>query len=286
MLVDVRRVESELGCWTQAEWAPNAGDALAGTIDRIWDFDGTLSCARERNFPNGMVELIVQLDEPHRAVHDDVTGAHFPAVCVEGVLTTAAVVEAPRRRCRVVGIRLHPVGAFALLAEPLHALSGVTVDLRDVVGRAAAELGERCCEARNGAERVRAAARWAAARIARARHVDPAIALAARGIVDAGGRDAVAAIEGPTGRSRARFVAAFREHVGVSPKRFARIVRFRRALQLVHVGASLADIALTAGYYDQPHLNAEFRTHSGLTPSAFLRAVRYPHSVSLAEPSA
>ncbi len=283
MVVAVRRVDSELGCWTHAEWTPDAGAPLAGVIDRVWDFDGTLTSARERNFPNGMVELIVQLDEPHRAVHDDVTGAHFPAVCVGGLLTTADVVEAPPRRCRVLGVRLHPVGAFALLAEPLHALSDVTVDLRDVLGRAATELGERCFGAPSGAARVRIAASWAADRIARAAHVDPAIALAARRIAHAGGQAAIGAIEAESGRSRARFVAAFREHVGVSPKRFARIVRFRRALELVHAGAPLGDIAATAGYYDQPHLNAEFRAHTGLTPGEFLRAIRYPHSVNLAE---
>ncbi|MBV8369471.1 MAG: AraC family transcriptional regulator [Candidatus Eremiobacteraeota bacterium] len=283
MAVELRRVETELGCWTHAEWTPDAGDPLAGAIDRIWDFDGTLNAARERTFPDGMVELIVQLDEPHRAVRDDVTGAHFPAVCVGGLITTAAIVEAPARRCRVLGVRLHPVGAFALLAEPLHALADTTVDLRDVLGRAASELGERCFDAPNGVARVRVAARWAAERIARPTHVDPAIASAARRIVYAGGRTAIAQIEAESGRSRARFVASFREHVGLSPKRFARVVRFRRALAMVHQGVPLPEIALSAGYYDQPHMNAEFRAHTGLTPGEFLRAVCYPHSISLAE---
>jgi AraC-like DNA-binding protein len=283
MAVELRRVDSELGCWTHAEWTPDPGDPLVGAIERIWDFDGTLHSARERTFPNGMVELIVQLDEPHRAVHDNLTGAHFPAVCVGGLITTAAVVEAPPRRCRVLGVRLHPVGAFALLAEPLHALSDATVDLRDVLGRAASELGERCFDAPSGTARVRIAARWAAERIARAAHVDPAIALAARRIEHAGGQAAIGEIEPESGRSRARFVASFREHVGISPKRFARVVRFRRALAMVHQGLPLPEIALSAGYYDQPHMNAEFRAHSGLTPGEFLRAVCYPHSISLAE---
>jgi len=232
MAVVLRRVDSELGCWTHAEWTPDEGDPLAGAIDRIWDFDGTLNSARERTFPNGMVELIVQLDEPHRAVHEAVTGAHFPAVCVGGLMTTAGVVEAPPRRCRVLGVRLHPVGAFAVLAEPLHAIAEATVDLRDVLGRAASELGERCFDAPNGAARVGIAARWAAERIARANHVDPVIALAVRRIAQAGGQAPIGEIQAESGLPRARFVASFREHAGVSPKRFARVVRFRRALAM------------------------------------------------------
>jgi len=46
---------------------------------------------------------------------------------------------------------------------------------------------------------------------------------------------------------------------------------------------SLAEVALAAGYYDQPHLNAEFRELSGFSPRDFLAAMRYPESVSVAE---
>ena len=36
-------------------------------------------------------------------------------------------------------------------------------------------------------------------------------------------------------------------------------MRFRQLLAMLHRGpASLADGALAAGYYDQPHMNAEF----------------------------
>ena len=37
----------------------------------------------------------------------------------------------------------------------------------------------------------------------------------------------------------------------------------------------LIDVAQAAGYYDQPHMNAEFRELSGLAPREFL-AARYP----------
>jgi len=72
----------------------------------------------------------------------------------------------------------------------------------------------------------------------------------------------------------------------VKDKLFARIHRFRRALKLIDQGdGPLADIALAAGYYDQPHMNAELRELSGLAPGEFLAAVRYPNSVSVAEPA-
>jgi AraC-like DNA-binding protein len=53
---------------------------------------------------------------------------------------------------------------------------------------------------------------------------------------------------------------------------------------LVSAGeGTLADVALAAGYYDQPHMNGEFRELSGFSPREFLATVRYPESVSVAE---
>ncbi|QBI21048.1 AraC family transcriptional regulator [Egibacter rhizosphaerae] len=61
----------------------------------------------------------------------------------------------------------------------------------------------------------------------------------------------------------------FRQHVGLPPKRFARLVRFRRALALLEQadGPSPAEVALLAGYYDQAHLANEVRAMGGRTPA-------------------
>ncbi|MGZ7079073.1 MAG: helix-turn-helix domain-containing protein, partial [Thermoanaerobaculia bacterium] len=63
-----------------------------------------------------------------------------------------------------------------------------------------------------------------------------------------------------------RFDAA----VGVSPKMFARVVRFRRVLREIAAPAvDWSDVALSAGYFDQSHLIADFRQFAGTTPVPF-----------------
>jgi transcriptional regulator GlxA family with amidase domain len=52
---------------------------------------------------------------------------------------------------------------------------------------------------------------------------------------------------------------------------------------LTDSGAPLVRVAAEAGYYDQPHMNAEFRALARLTPRQLLSATRYPSSTSLAE---
>jgi len=69
----------------------------------------------------------------------------------------------------------------------------------------------------------------------------------------------------------------------VDVETFARVIRFRHVLRLLHAGqGSLSDVALEAGLCDQPHLNAEFKELSGFTPTEFLAALRYSPT-SLAE---
>ncbi len=70
-------------------------------------------------------------------------------------------------------------------------------------------------------------------------------------------------------------MTAFRDQIGVAPKLYARIVRFSRAAGMLEAGSGpLTDVALAAGYYDQPHMNTEFRALSGLTPREFAARAR------------
>jgi AraC-like DNA-binding protein len=276
------RVDSELGSWILTEYKPPAHDPLDNALERIWLFDGTTALPRERVFPDATLEIVLQLDAQYRPVRQRVAEP-FPPLSLGGIRTTAMTIEGPGRRVRVLGIRLKPTGAVALLRTSLRPLTDLDIDLHDVMGSAAEELGERCAESATDARCVAAAVEWARARIARAPEPAKLVVQALRQIETAGGDIAIARLDALCGTSRRRFAAAFQDHAGVTPKRFARIVRFRRALKLVQgSAASLISIAAQAGYYDQPHMNAEFGVHAGMTPQALRHARCYPNSNNLA----
>src|SRR5580704_17717647 len=129
-MVHTSRVESALGCWTVTHFAPPPGDALRGTLLAIWLFDGTLAQQRERVFPDGMLEIVVQLDAAYRPVHAS-PGDPFPPLSIAGLRTAALTIEGPARRVRVLGMRFAPAGAGALLRTSLRPLTGADVDLHD-----------------------------------------------------------------------------------------------------------------------------------------------------------
>ena len=51
-------VADEFGAWSYILARPAH---LSGLVDHIWLFDGTMTCLRERTFPNGLLEIIVHL---------------------------------------------------------------------------------------------------------------------------------------------------------------------------------------------------------------------------------
>lgn len=275
-----RAVECSLGHWVHSEARP---PHLAGIVEFLWHFDGSMVCLRERTFPSGLLEIIVHLGDRYSVIEGDRV-SRCPSTCVTGVQLGPIVVEAPGHETTVLGIRLTVAGAYALFGRPMHEVAGLTVDLEDLTGPAAAQLQEICAEAQGPRDRFMRAVEWIESRLRRAVRVDPAIAWTVGQIRQRGGAVSISTLRERAGLSSNRMAVAFREQVGVTAKQYARIARFRHVLDRLSSGRpSLADLAFDAGYYDQPHMTAEFRELSGLTPGEFLHSLRYPHSVSVAE---
>ena len=257
--------------FTYREWRPVH---LAGLVELVWYYQGPSSHPRKRIFPNGRVEVLVNLGQPYRTLVG--TGVRWLKTgCLSGLHAGPMVIEQPARQ-DVLGVRLHPAGARALIASPMREVTDTHLDLADLFGRSADELVERCQEVTSLEERVRLAASWVESRVRGARPADPAIGWCAARIEGTAGSVPIAELRAQTGLSKTRLLAGFRDHVGVAPKLFARIVRFRRVLKTLQSGTQpLAQVALDAGYYDQPHMNAEFGELAGITPMQFL-AHRHP----------
>lgn len=86
---------------------------------------------------------------------------------------------------------------------------------------------------------------------------------------------AIASECGVTVRTLSRL---FQDWVGMSPKSYAQIIRFRRALCLLGT-ESASDIAYLTGYADQAHMSRDFKARLGTKPSqaAGLQRPNLPH---------
>jgi AraC-like DNA-binding protein len=263
---------SPRGRWSYHVWRP---PQLRGLVDHVWAYDGPSSHRRKRVFPNGRVEMVLNFGEPYRLVEGAGTELCRTA-WISGPQVGPLLLEQPAYQ-HVVGVRLRPAGARAVVARPLRETTGLSVDLADLVGLDANELLERCEAACSVMSRFRVVAQWIGERLARTPGLDGAVAWAVAQLDASGGTIPIAGLRERTGLSKPRLVEAFRDQVGLAPKLYGRIVRFRRTQSRLQSTErlQLTDLALDAQYYDQPHMNAEFRTLGGITPRAFL-AARHP----------
>jgi AraC-like DNA-binding protein len=177
-------------------------------------------------------------------------------------------------------VRFRPGGAARFLGVPLDSLTDGVVPVRDVWGGRADRLLDDLLALGVDTGPRRMAARRAAIAQALAERGredrEPAGAALARAAVrrlDADAADSpireLAAELGTSSRTLRRVFAAA---VGLSPKRYALIARFRRAMTQVDRGRGRwAEVAAAAGYADQAHLIGDFRALAGLSPAALAR---------------
>jgi transcriptional regulator GlxA family with amidase domain len=87
-------------------------------------------------------------------------------------------------------------------------------------------------------------------------------------LVRSRGRTSVDALAAGAGVSARHVERVFRDEVGLSPKRLARVVRLQEVLR--RLGAApdrWVDVALDCGYADQAHLSRDFRELTGESPT-------------------
>lgn len=194
------------------------------------------------------------------------------AVRVPDLVLTGMQLRARRMRTSRGGVvlaRFTPAGAARFFAPPMHELLGQSLALDDVVSASdAARLHARVCEATSDRARVDAVEGFLMARLQRGR--DDALALAAvRAVTNARGSLAIDELARSLSTSQDRLEKRFRRAVGMTPKRFASLVRLRAALDAYRPGTSLARLAVEAGYYDESHFHRELRAVVGDSPRRF-----------------
>ncbi len=244
---------------------------LAQLVERIWYFESNLPHRRERILPGGTMQLLVNLDRDELCSHH---GLEHPAehairgAAIVGSFTRPFAIDTTQQR-RIAGITFFPGGAAPFLPIPCTELTEQHVALQDVWGDDGATIRERLLEA-GSAEAILATLEallhqwWERGPIP-----GSGVQLALRALER--GRS-VAEVLGRLGISHGRFVRGFSAAVGLTPKRFARVRRFRRVLAALGHGQPVdwADVAATCGYYDQAHLIRDFRQHAGMRPTAYL----------------
>jgi AraC-like DNA-binding protein len=269
----VFRHQSEQDRWEMVHGAPDP--RLRGHVLSYCSYDEhTSSFTRRRELPSERVVMIVNLGEPIRvlAPGGPAGWSDQPEGFLAGLHDSYALTETTGSQAGVQ-IDLTPVGAHLLFGLPMHELTHRIVTLEDLFGRDGTLFRETVAEAPGWAERFAVVDEFLLPRVDGARSALPSVTRALRRLHQSGGTVPVGAIASELGCSRRHLVTRFREHVGVTPKLLARILRFERVVSLVDARTAMgwAEIARACGYYDQAHMIRDFNQFAGGPPSEFAR---------------
>jgi len=243
-------------------------------VDCLWlNERGALPHTRERGLPTGCADIVIPLLQDDILRYDSDDDAAVRRL-------RGAVVQGPHDRfslrgtegpSSVIGVHFRPGGAAALFGDALPELRNRTVLLDELWGLPARELRQSLQDALSPAIKLQ---RLEAHLMRRLRGVDVPDPMVAS-VLAAWQRDPSQARVEPAQRASgctpARFIRRFETAVGLTPKRYARVLRFNALLpMLVRRGPrDWAEVALAGGYFDQSHLIHEFRRLGGMTPAAY-----------------
>jgi AraC-like DNA-binding protein len=180
-----------------------------------------------------------------------------------------------------VAVRFKPGAAGVFLALPLHVLTDQRADIDQLWGRSEADrladglwTGEL-----SDHQRIKLIEKQLLQRLAErgadgGAGADALVRRALSALDASGGGLRIEDLAARMGVSRQHMAAQFSERVGLSPKLYARICRFRRTTSALKAAAApdWAQLALDCGYFDQSHLIHEFQEFSGSAPERFLLA--------------
>ncbi|TDC55568.1 AraC family transcriptional regulator [Actinomadura sp. KC345] len=243
-------------------------------IDDIYCLTGVPRHRRMNVPPMPSGHLFINLGGPARLWDSDpsVPSEVFTDGWFMGVWTRRFLYEYPTR-VRLVGVHFKPWGMSPFIDMPATELRDRWVPVDAVWQRSVDRIRNQVGDLATAGETLRVVEEELRSRLAEA----PSRGLGlvqhtGRRLETSHGAIPVGALADAAGVSGNHLATQFKSHVGVTPKRVARIYRFARLILSVDVlrPVDWTDLAHTAGYFDRAHFTREFKDFTGHTPTEYL----------------
>lgn len=247
---------------------------LSPHVEMIWRIESTgAQSSRVRVCPDGAMALVIHLNKPETSFFIDGERHRVSVPLLAGPYSRSFHVD-PAEMKAVIGVRFRPGAArmfFPIAAQELH---NVDIALNEILPADADRLlNEVCCVHTEDAQ-FAAVENYLKQKLREAAPTHPAVCYGVAQL-SRGGLRRIQQIQLETGLSHTRFIQLFREHVGLTPKLFCRVRRFRALVDHIEkcVPVNWAELAIDCGYFDQAHLIRDFRAFAGITPLEYSQTI-------------
>ncbi len=225
------------------EYAPQP--ALRGHIECLWTMNGEASASPSspprRVLPDGCIDIIFDFADSRERYPVYVVGTMTRPILV----TLSGAVD-------ILGIRFRPGASQPFLQFNAAECTDDVADLSCFWGNIGSELWERVAGLPSTPARVKYLESYLLKEFGWRLGLDPYVQYAVRVIQKRKGSVTLAALEKGTGLSARQIERKFSQDIGLSPKAFARVIRFEHIVRRARSAAPLdwTTIALEGGYSD------------------------------------
>lgn len=236
---------------------------LARIVECYWiaESDDVMP-AKEKIIPDGFPEMIFHYGDPYRINLQHDTWELQTQSLLAGQIRKYFFLE-NTGRSGVLGIKFQPTALTHLFDLSMHTLTDKVADLSTLLH---VPLHALLCSSAPHDEKINAINQWLFSIPFKEDHTDKAIDI----IKEHKGAISVADIIAPLGISERHLERLFKRYVGVSPKFYARIIRFNHIFHLNQErNPTWTDLAFNAGFYDQSHFIRNFKAFTGEDPSSY-----------------
>ncbi|MBC8173086.1 MAG: AraC family transcriptional regulator [Chitinophagales bacterium] len=229
----------------------------------------------DRLLPDGNITIIIDLTDHPRFIYDNNTLKEIQTcrhVWFSGIRNKPISIPSGRDSEMLI-IQFHKGKSYPFISMPLHELADSVVDGELVLTNEILRLREKLLYILTPFQKFLFLEKQLL-KIYRKNLVDnPFVNYAVSKIVHAPNSASIHQISDKVGYSQKHFIKIFREHVGLTPKDFLKVIRFQKAIYEIerYQKITWTNISYDCGYYDQSHFIADFKTFSGFTPNQYLK---------------
>ncbi len=245
------------------EYQPNI--LLSPYIETYWATVGFQEEAKSyRVFPDGCVDIIFSFELSEQL------GTESFSQNIIGTMTTY-IENSYFDKIDMLGIRFRPAGFTAFTRTPICEFTDRRVSLSLVESVFDESFYSELPSKETVEERIQYIESYFIRNLKNIFQPESQIVYAVDLIRQTKGQLTLAEVASKSCLSLRHFERKFKATIGVSPKTFSKITKFKHTISYLekYSDASLLDVAVDCGYYDQAHLIKDFKSLSGNPPSHF-----------------
>ncbi len=224
----------------------------------------------DRFLPDGNVNVVIDLTEQPKYIYDNQTLKEIQScrrVWFSGIRRAPITIPSGKDSEMFI-INFHKGMAYPFVEMPMDELTDVVVDGQLVMTDEILTIRDKILESKGSAQMFAQVESHLMNVFGKRLVPHPYIAYAVSQIVRQPGQMTIEALANKVGYSGKHLVSLFRDHVGLTPKAFLRIIRFQKVIADMESLRRMdwSTVAHDSGYYDQAHFINDFRHFSGFTP--------------------